>query len=56
MIAEVIKKTSDFKLQNKPCPDCGEEMIDDACPACSPEEIGDEETEEKAGSDGDELI
>ena len=31
-------------------------MIDDACPACSPEEIGDEETEEKAGSDDEELI
>ncbi len=55
MIAEVIKKTSDFKLQNKPCPGCGEETVDDVCPACNPEEIG-EEIEEKAGSDDEEEL
>ncbi len=55
MIIEVIKKTNDFKLQNKPCPDCGEELIDDACPTCNPEEIGGE-TEEKRGIDDEELI
>ncbi|MDP3015402.1 MAG: hypothetical protein Q8N28_03290 [bacterium] len=56
MIAEVIKKTSAFKLQNKPCPDCGEEMTDDVCPTCNPEEIPGDETEEKASPDDEELI
>ena len=55
MIAEIIKKASDFKLQNKPCPDCGEETVDDICPSCNPEETSDE-TEEKASSDDEELI
>lgn len=53
MVAEAIKKTSDFNLQGKTCPDCGEELIDDACRICNPEEAG-EEAEEEIGADLDE--
>lgn len=55
MIAEVIKKTSDFKLQNKLCPDCGEELIDDVCPTCNPEET-DDEIKKDSDLDDEELI
>lgn len=45
MITEVIKKTGGFKLQEKTCPDCGEETIDDVCPVCNPEETGETDTD-----------
>lgn len=55
MVTEVIKKTKDFKLQDELCPDCGEELVNGVCPACSPEEL-DEETEKNIGPGDEEEL
>lgn len=50
MITEAIKIVNNFKLQEKPCPGCGEEVTGDVCLVCNPEEATDE-IEEKADVD-----